>query len=139
MSDSSKGTPFLRAEIPFRKESFFGRADWASFALATSIALAVYLYTLSPEVTLEWSGMHAPSPTYGGAAPPPGAPLWTIYAWVFIKILPISNIAWRLAVASAVAGAFTCGMVALVMCRGSLMLLERTKGFKRLMPGDESH
>jgi hypothetical protein len=137
MSDSSKGTPSHRAETPFPRQSFFERTDWVSFVLAVSVALCGYLYTLSPEVTLEWSGIHATSAKYGGAGPPPGAPLWTIYAWVFIKVLPISNIAWRLAVSSAVAGALTCGTIALIVSRGSLMLLRRIKRFKRLKPAEE--
>lgn len=137
MTDSSKGTLFVQAELPFPKVSFFGRTDWMSFVVAAIITLAVYLYTLSPEVTLEWSGIQATGAKYGGSGPPPGAPLWTIYAWLFIRILPISNIAWRISVSSAIAGALTCGTIALMVSRSGLMLLERTKGFKRLAPREE--
>src|SRR5262245_6198457 len=129
MTDSSTGTPFIQADTAHRKRSFFGRTDWVSFALATIIALAVYLYTLAPEVTLEWSGIQATGAKYGGSGPPPGSPLWTIYAWLFIQILPFSNIAWRISVSSAIAGALTCGTIALIVSRGGLMLLERIKGF----------
>jgi hypothetical protein len=138
MTDSSHGTRFLRAETPFPKESLHERTDWVSFALATTIALAVYLYTLAPEVTLEWSGIQATGAKYGGSGPPPGAPLWTIYAWLFIRILPISNIAWRVSVSSAIAGALTCGTIALMVSRGGLMLLERTRAFRRLARNEES-
>src|SRR5713226_5386276 len=31
---------------------FFQRTDWLSFALTTGLVLAVYLFTLAPEVTL---------------------------------------------------------------------------------------
>jgi hypothetical protein len=134
----SKGTPCFKAETPFSKKSFFGPTDWSSLALATTIDLTVYLYTLSPEVTLEWSGIQATGAKYGGSGPPPGSPLWTIYAWLFIRILPISNIAWRISVSSAIAGALTCGTIALMVSRGGLMLLERTKGLKRLALRDES-
>jgi hypothetical protein len=138
MTESSKVTPFLRTPTPFPKGSFYGRIDWVSFALATSIAFVVYLYTLSPEVTLEWSGIQATAAKYAGSGPPPGAPLWTIYPWLFIRILPISNIAWRISVSSAIAGALTCGTIALMVSRGGLMLLERTKAFRRLAPREES-
>jgi hypothetical protein len=138
MTDSSKGTSFLQAQTPSQKQSFFGRTDWLSFALASIIGLAVYLYTLSPEVTLEWSGIQITGAKYGGSGPPPGSPLWTIYAWLFIQILPISNIAWRVSVSSAIAGALTCGTIALIVSRGGLMVLERIKRFKRLARSEES-
>src|SRR5439155_22161528 len=108
------------------------------FALSVAIALIVYLYTISPEVTLEWSGIYATGAMYGGVGPPPGFPAWTLYAWGFTKILPFSNIAWRVAVSSAVAGALTCGVIALIVSRGSTMLFERTRGFRRLMLAEES-
>src|SRR5689334_20046852 len=138
MTDSSKGTPFIQVETPLPGQSFLGRVDWVSFGVATVIALAVYLYTLSPEVTLEWSGIQATGANYGGSGPPPGSPLWTIYAWLFIQILPFSNIAWRISVSSAIAGALTCGTIALIVCRGGLMLLERTKNSIRLARSEEA-
>lgn len=38
-----------------------------------------------------------------------------LYGWVFTNLVPISNIAWRLAAASAVAGALACGVIALIV------------------------
>jgi hypothetical protein len=118
--------------------AFFGRTDWWSFGLATVIALVIYLYTLAPEVTLEWSGLYATGAMYGGGGPPPGFPTWTLYAWVFTKILPFSNIAWRISVSSAVAGATLCGMIALMVSRGSTMILRSTRGLRRLNVREES-
>ena len=69
---------------------------------------------------------------YDGVAHPPGFPVWTIYAWLFTKLLPFSNIAWRVGVSSAVAGALTCGVIALMVSRGGAMLLEGLRDFKRL-------
>src|SRR6267378_2895196 len=77
--------------------SFFQRTDWLSFGLSVVIALAVYLYTISPEVTLESSGMYATGAMYRSVGPPPGCPTWTLYAWLFTRILPFSNIAWHVA------------------------------------------
>jgi hypothetical protein len=99
--------------------------------------LAVYLYTLSPEVTLEWSGVLASSAMYGSGASPPGYPLWSLYGWLFIKLLPFSNIAWRLSVSSAVAGASACGLIALIVSRGGAFLLEGSRALKRLESGEE--
>src|SRR5438874_627921 len=103
---------------------FFGRTDWLSFWITTALVLAVYLYTLAPEVTLEMSGMLTTAAMYGGVAHNPGFPLWTIYAWLFTKLLPFSNIAWRVAVSSAVAGAFACGVIALIVSRSGRMIVE---------------
>jgi hypothetical protein len=114
------------------EDCFFKRSDWMGFGFATCLALAVYLYTLSPELTFEWSGMYATAAMYGGVSPPPGFPTWTIYGWVFIKLLPFGNIAWRLAVSSAVAGALTAGLIALMVSRGSKFLLQRTRRLRRL-------
>src|SRR5258706_7618742 len=116
---------------------FFEQTDWLSFLITTALVLMVYLYTLAPEVTLEMSGILSTAAMYGGVAHPPGFPLWTIYAWLFIRLLPFSNIAWRVAVSSAVAGAFACGVIALMVSREGAMLLEGMSGFKRLEPKEE--
>src|SRR5438876_2952934 len=118
--------------------SFFQRVDWLAFGLTIVIVLTVYLFTLAPEVTLESSGIYATSANYAGIAYPPGLPFWTLYAWLFTKLLPFSNIAWRIAVSSAVAGALACGVIALSVSRGSAMLLEGLTGFRRLPPKEEA-
>lgn len=110
---------------------FFQRIDWLSFALTTITVLVVYLWTLAPEVTLEFSGTLSTSAAYGGVAHPPGFPVWTLYSWLFAKLLPVSNIAWRVAVGSAVAAALACGLVALMVSRAGTLLLETTPSFTR--------
>ena len=72
-----------------------------------------------PDVTLEDSGELAVGSMYAGVPHPPGYPMWTIYSWGFTKILPFSNIAWRVAVSSAVAAALSCGLLALMISRGT--------------------
>src|ERR1017187_8102287 len=108
---------------------FFQRTDWLSFGLTAVVALAVYLHTLAPEVTLEYSGILSTSAKYAGVAHPPGYPVWTLYSWLFVTLLPFSNIAWRVAVGSAVAAALACGLVALMVSRAGTMLLETTPAF----------
>lgn len=121
--------------VPANNEApFFDRTDWSSFWLTSGVALAVYVSTLAPEVTLEFSGISATAANYAGVGQPPGYPLWTMYAWLFTRILPFSNIAWRVAVSSAVAGAVACGGIALMVSRGGAIILEKLKGFQQLEP-----
>src|SRR5438270_12609235 len=84
------------------KSRFFQPADWLSFCLTTTIALAVYLFTLALEVTLGFQGLFTTGAFYAGVSHPSGYPLWTIYSWLFTELLPVSNLAWRTVVSSAV-------------------------------------
>jgi hypothetical protein len=68
---------------------------------------------------------------------PPGFPVWTLYSWLFVKLLPVSNIAWRVAVGSAVAAALASGLVALMVSRGGKMLLESTPRLARSNPVEQ--
>jgi hypothetical protein len=119
------------------REPFFQRADWLSGGMTAALALAVYWVTLAPEVTLDFSGIFSVGAMYLGVPHPPGYPFWTLYAWLFTWLLPYSNIAWRVAVSSAVAGALTCGVIALMASRGAGSLLEGVSGLKRLAPKAE--
>ncbi|HXD00238.1 MAG TPA: DUF2723 domain-containing protein [Verrucomicrobiae bacterium] len=100
--------------------------------------LAVYLWTLAPDVTLENSGMMATGATYGGIINPPGYPLWTIYSWLFTHLLPFSTIAWRVGVGSGVAATLAGGLVALMVSRGGKLLLENSPGFARRSLADQN-
>jgi hypothetical protein len=117
---------------------FFERTDWVSFWVTTVLALTVYLWTLAPDVTLEMSGELSVAGMYAGVPHPPGFPVWTVYAWLFTKLLPFSNIAWRVAVSSAVAGASACGLIALMVSRGGALIVEGPRGIKQLLPKEEN-
>ena len=67
---------------------------------------------------------------YAGVPHPPGYPVWTVFTWIFTKILPFSNIAWRVSVASAVAASVACGLLALLTSRGSSMIIESIADLK---------
>ena len=116
---------------------FFQRVDWLSFGATTLLALLVYLFTLAPDVGLDNSGVWSTAAAYGGVSSPPGYPLWTLLAWVFTKLLPFSNIAWRVAVSSAAAGALACGVIALMVSRGGRAILDQRPNIKRLKPKEE--
>ena len=102
----------------------FRRWDWITFWLTTVVVFIGYFYTLAPDVTLEDSGELAVASYYAGVPHPPGYPVWTIYTWIFTWLFPFSNVAWRVGLSSAVAGAFACGLVGLMVSRGSSMLME---------------
>lgn len=106
------------------KGSFFRRTDWIAFLIAFVIAMIGYLWTLAPDITLEDSGELAVGSWYAGVPHPPGYPVWTLYTWFFTQILPFSNIAWRVGVSSAFAAALSCGLLALMISRGSSLMLE---------------
>ena len=101
-----------------RRPPFFDRTDWLSFWAASGTTLAVYLFTLTPDISLESEGAFSTASFYGGIGPPPGYPLWALYSWLFTEMLSWSNVAWRVAVSSAVAGAGVCGLIALMVSRG---------------------
>src|SRR5687767_7325374 len=138
---SKKGTPAPPASSTSTKPvapaaaplpPLFRIIDWWAFSITTLLVFWGYLWTISPDVGLEDSGELAVGSMYAGVPHPPGYPVWTIYTWIFTKILPFSNIAWRVAVASAFAGALGCGLIALVVSRGSSMMVEGISFLKEI-------
>jgi len=123
----------------FSSSPFFQKIDWLSFGITTVLALLIYLITMAPDVTLENSGTFSTSAAYAGVAQPPGFPVWTVYSWLFIKLLPFSNIAWRVTIGSATAAALACGMVALMVSHGGKMLLENHPTFVRRKPAEQNY
>src|SRR5262245_52952592 len=110
----------------------FRRIDWISFAVTTVLVFIGYVITLAPDLTLEDSGELAVGSYYAGVPRAPGYPVWTIYTWLFTVLVPFSSIAWRVALSSAVAGAFACGLIALLASRGSSMILEGIEELKNI-------
>src|SRR5258708_6454172 len=101
----------------------FRKIDWVVFGLTTLLTFIGYLYTLAPDLTLEDCGELAVGSFYAGVPHPPGYPVWTMYTWLFTQFLPISNIAYRVAISSAVAGAVGCGFIWLMVSRGVTMVI----------------
>jgi tetratricopeptide (TPR) repeat protein len=109
---------------------FFERRDWFAFAITTLIVMIGYYFTLAPDLTLEDSGELAVGSMYAGVPHPPGYPVWTLYTWLFTKLLPFSNMAWRVAMSSAVAAALSCGFIAMMVSRGSKMIFSNVESLK---------
>jgi hypothetical protein len=112
-------------------------ADWWAFGVTSALTLLGYLLTLTPEVGLDWSGVLTTGAMYGGVGPPAGYPAWTLYSWLFIKLIPGSNPAWRVAVASAFAAAVSCGLIALMVSRSNKFLFNEKSSFHRLTSRDQ--
>ena len=123
--------PDLPPSLP-KAPPLYRPIDWIAFALTALAVFIGYMYTLAPDLTLEDSGEMAVGSMYAGVPHPPGYPVWTIYSWIFTKIIPFSNIAWRVGVSSAFAGALACGLISLMVSRGSSMFIESVSEFKGL-------
>jgi len=109
---------------PGRPPALFRRIDWLTFAVATVLVFVGYYYTLAPDLTLEDCGELAVGSFYAGVPHPPGYPVWTVCSYLFTLLVPFSNIAWRVALMSAASGAFACGVIGLMVSRGSSMMIE---------------
>ncbi len=124
------------AEPSLKPAPLFRSIDWLTFAITTLCVFVGYMWTLAPDVTLQDSGELAVASLYAGVPHPPGYPVWTVYTWLFTQFLPFSNIAWRVGVSSAVSAALACGLIGLLVSRGSSMMLEgipNLKGIERRM------
>lgn len=94
-----------------------------AFGITTVIALAAYVATLAPTVTLEYSGSLVAAADTLGVANPPGYPLWTMVAWLFCRVFSFvtyhghPNPAWAVGLMSAVFASLTCGVVSWLVAK----------------------
>src|SRR5579862_6322104 len=136
MSDSrapvglTESTGALHAPTPF-----FGARDKMAFLTASAVAFAVYLCTLAPSVTLDYSGELLTVARTFGVPHPPGYAAWTILAWLWQRIIPFGNIAWRVNLMSACFGALAIGLTALLISKSGRGLASRSGFLERI--GDE--
>ncbi|HAO77938.1 MAG TPA: DUF2723 domain-containing protein, partial [Verrucomicrobia subdivision 3 bacterium] len=106
--------------------------DWLALAITFGVVWAVYLFTLAPEQTLEDSGELCTASYYAGIPHPPGYPFWSIYSWLWTVIVPFGNVAWRVEVGQSFAAAMGCGLLAMMVSRGSSMLIEGLEEIKNI-------
>jgi tetratricopeptide (TPR) repeat protein/4-amino-4-deoxy-L-arabinose transferase-like glycosyltransferase len=122
----------IQPSVKKKAAPFFRKIDWITFAVTSFLVFCGYYYTLAPDCTLEDCGELAVASYYAGVPHPPGYPVWTIYTWLFTVLLPVSNIAFRVAVASAFAGALGCGLIGMMVSRGSSLIIEAFDELKGL-------
>jgi tetratricopeptide (TPR) repeat protein len=101
-------------------------------AITFAIVWVVYFMTLAPELTLEDSGELVTGSYYAGIPHPPGYPVWTIFSWLWTALIPVGNPAWRVALAEAFLGALACGLLSLMVSRGSSMFMESIEELKNM-------
>src|ERR1700722_13847133 len=118
--------------VPIKVTPLFRKIDWLVLAVVFGVVWIVYLFTLAPELTLEDSGELCTASYYAGIPHPPGYPFWSIYSWFWTFILPIGNVAWRVEVGESFAAAMGCGLLALMVSRGSSMLIEGIEELKNI-------
>src|SRR6266567_7584699 len=109
----------------------FRRIDWLTFGVTALLVFIGYYLTLAPDLTLEDSGELATGSFYAGIPHPPGYPVWTVYTY-FWTLLPIKNVAWRVALGEAVGGALAAGLLGLLVSRGSSLLVEGIEELKAM-------
>ena len=126
--DAKAAAPATPVIVP----PLFRRIDWIALLITFASVWAVYLWTLAPNLTLEDSGELCTGSYYAGIPHPPGYPFWAIYSWFWTFILPIGNVAWRVEVGQSFAAAMGCGLLALMVSRGSSMLIEGIEDLKSL-------
>ncbi len=130
---------------PEAQGPFFRRCDWWAGWLAFGVTLVAYVFTLAPTVTLEDSGELAVASDYLGVPHPPGYPIWTLVTWIFqllfhwVKYNGHPNPAWSVGLASAVAGAGACGLLALLISRSGADMLESVATLRNRLEGKVEH
>ncbi|HEX3628512.1 MAG TPA: DUF2723 domain-containing protein, partial [Verrucomicrobiae bacterium] len=128
---SAADVPAASAPTPVPVRPMFRTIDWLALAVAFIGVWVVYLWTLAPELTLEDSGELCTGSFYAGIPHPPGYPFWSIYSWLW-TLLPFGNVAWRVEVGESFAAAMGCGLLAMMVSRGSSMLIEGIEELKTI-------
>ncbi|HUA64770.1 MAG TPA: DUF2723 domain-containing protein [Alphaproteobacteria bacterium] len=120
---------------PVKVPPLFRKVDWLALVIAFIGVWVVYLWTLAPELTLEDSGELCTGSFYAGIPHPPGYPFWSIYSYLWTAVLGwlhMGNVAWRVEVGESFAAAMGCGLLALMVSRGSSMLIEGIEELKSI-------
>src|SRR3974390_337496 len=120
------------APAPGPVAPLFRKIDWLTLFITFAVVFSAYLLTLAPELTLEDSGELVTASVYAGIPHPPGYPVWAIYSWLWTVLLPIGSMAYRVAMGEAFAGALACGLIGLMVSRGSSLFMEGIEELKNM-------
>ena len=127
-----------RPAVPASVVPLFRKVDWLTFLIAFAVVMTGYYFTLAPELTLEDSGELVVGSMYAGIPHPPGYPVWTIYTWLWTVLVPFGNMAWRVALGTAFSSAVGAALLALLVSRGSSLLMEGIEELKSMVGTWES-
>jgi tetratricopeptide (TPR) repeat protein len=92
------------------------------------VSLALYVYTLQPNVGLEDSGEFIAASDHFGVPHPPGYPLWSLLTFLLAHGFPFGNIAWRVNLFSALCGATAVGLFGMLMSHSVRWMLSSIRG-----------
>jgi tetratricopeptide (TPR) repeat protein len=125
----SSPAPTKTEAPPIKPPRLFRTVDWMALIITFVFVFVAYYLTIAPEMTLEDSGELATGSFYAGIPHPPGYPIWTIFTHLW-TLLPIGNVAWRVGLAGCFAGALASGLLAMIVSRGSSMMIESIDDLK---------
>ncbi len=125
-------SPVSTITPPVDPPPMFRRMDWLAMVVTFAIVATFYFLTLASEVTLEDSGELVTGAFYAGIPHPPGYPVWSIYSWIWTTLLPVGNMALRVSAGQAFLGSLACGLLALMVSRGSSMFMEGIEELKSM-------
>ena len=92
------------------------RVDWGIAGILFFGFLSLYLFTLCPTIYVGDSAEFSAVAACWGVSHPPGYPLYSLLNGLFIRLLPIGEIAWRTNLFSALCGSLAIGLLFL-LCR----------------------
>jgi len=130
--------PPMTPSAPLKVAPLFRRVDWLALLICFAVVETIYYLTLAPQVTLEDSGELVTGSFYAGIPHPPGYPFWAIYSWIWTRLVPFGNAAWRVELGEAAAMGMGCSLIALMVSRGSSMLMEGIEELKGMVGKWES-
>ena len=83
-------------------------------ALVTLVAFGIYLRTMMPSVGFWDTGEAQTVPATLSIFHPTGFPTYTMLGWLWVHLVPVGEVAWRMNLLSAVCVALAAGLVTLI-------------------------
>ena len=102
----------------------FRPMDWLTLAITFGVIWIVYLLTLAPGTDAGRFRRTLHGRVLCRHSASAGLSVLVDVCWFWTAILPFGNVAWRVEVGESFAAAMGCGLLALMVSRGSSMLIE---------------